>query len=353
MFTLGNFLTLSTFGESHGLAYGGIITNFPAGLEVDFEKVQYQLDRRKPGQSSIVTQRKESDTVVFQSGIFEGKTTGTPIGFIVKNENQKSQDYSHIADAYRPSHADFTYDQKFGLRDYRGGGKSSARETVNWVAAGALARQILPADVEISAYVSSVGEIFCEKPYQDLDLSKTDESDVRCPDPATAEKMIAKIKEIKKEGNTIGGTIMCVIKNLPAGIGEPVFGKLQAELAKAMLNINAAKGFEYGSGFCGAKMTGKEHNDLFNSDFSTKTNLSGGIQGGISNGMDVYFRVAFKPVATLLRPQESVDRDGNMVTVEGKGRHDACVLPRAVPIVENLAAFVLADLYLINKLRRL
>lgn len=353
MFTLGNFLTLSTFGESHGLAYGGIITNFPAGLEVDFEKVQYQLDRRKPGQSSIVTQRKESDTVVFQSGIFEGKTTGTPIGFIIKNENQKSQDYSHIADAYRPSHADFTYDQKFGLRDYRGGGKSSARETVNWVAAGALARQVLPADVEISAYVSSVGEIFCEKPYQDLNLSKTDESDVRCPDPATAEKMIAKIKEIKKEGNTIGGTIMCVIKNLPAGIGEPVFGKLQAELAKAMLNINAAKGFEYGSGFCGAKMTGKEHNDLFNSDFSTKTNLSGGIQGGISNGMDVYFRVAFKPVATLLRPQESVDRDGNMVTVEGKGRHDACVLPRAVPIVENLAAFVLADLYLINKLRRL
>ena len=353
MFTLGNFLTLSTFGESHGLAYGGIITNFPAGLEVDFEKVQYQLDRRKPGQSSIVTQRKESDTVVFQSGIFEGKTTGTPIGFIIKNENQKPQDYNHIADAYRPSHADFTYDQKFGVRDYRGGGKSSARETVNWVAAGALARQILPADVEISAYVSSVGEIFCEKPYQDLDLSKTDESDVRCPDPATAEKMIAKIKEIKKEGNTIGGTIMCVIKNLPAGIGEPVFGKLQAELAKAMLNINAAKGFEYGSGFCGAKMTGKEHNDLFNSDFSTKTNLSGGIQGGISNGMDVYFRVAFKPVATLLRPQESVDRDGNMVTVEGKGRHDACVLPRAVPIVENLAAFVLADLYLINKLRRL
>jgi len=353
MFTLGNFLTLSTFGESHGLAYGGIITNFPAGLEVDFEKVQYQLDRRKPGQSSIVTQRKESDTVVFQSGIFEGKTTGTPIGFIIKNENQKSQDYSHIADAYRPSHADFTYDQKFGLRDYRGGGKSSARETVNWVAAGALARQVLPADVEISAYVSSVGEIFCEKPYQDLDLSKTEESDVRCPDPATAEKMIAKIKEIKKEGNTIGGTIMCLIKNLPAGIGEPVFGKLQAELAKAMLNINAAKGFEYGSGFCGAKMTGKEHNDLFNSDFSTKTNLSGGIQGGISNGMDVYFRVAFKPVATLLRPQESVDRDGNMVTVEGKGRHDACVLPRAVPIVENLAAFVLADLYLINKLRRL
>lgn len=353
MFTLGNFLTLSTFGESHGTAYGGIINNFPAGLEVNLEKVQHQLDRRKPGQSTLVTQRKESDTVVFQSGIFEGKSTGTPIGFIIKNENQKSQDYSHIADAYRPSHADFTYDQKFGVRDYRGGGKSSARETVNWVAAGALARQLLPAEVEIHAYVSSVGEIFCEKPYQDLDLTKTDGNEVRCPDAATAERMTAKIREIKKEGNTIGGTIMCVIKNLPAGIGEPVFGKLQAELAKAMLNINAAKGFEYGSGFCGAKMTGKEHNDLFNEDFTTKTNLSGGIHGGISNGMDVYFRVAFKPVATILRPQQSVDRHGNSVTVEGKGRHDACVLPRAVPIVENLAAFVVADLYLINKIRRL
>lgn len=353
MFGLGNFLTLSTFGESHGAAYGGTITNFPAGLSVDFEAIQKQLDRRKPGQSAIVTQRKESDTVTFLSGIFEGKTTGTPIGFIIENENQRSKDYDHISQAYRPSHADFTYDQKFGVRDYRGGGKSSARETVNWVVAGAIARQILPANVEIQAYVSSVGEIFCEKPYQALDLSKTDSNDVRCPDDETAAKMISKIKEIKKEGNTIGGTIMCVIKNLPVGVGEPVFGKLQAELAKAMLNINAAKGFEYGSGFCGAKMTGKEHNDLFNEDFSTQTNLSGGIQGGISNGMDVYFRVAFKPVATLLRPQESVDKDGNSVTVEGRGRHDACVLPRAVPIVENLAAFVLADLFLINKIRKL
>lgn len=353
MFSLGNFLTLTTFGESHGAAYGGIINNFPAGLEVDLEAVQHQLDRRKPGQSAIVTQRKESDSVEFLSGIFEGKTTGTPIGFLIKNENQKSKDYSHIADAYRPSHADFTYDQKFGIRDYRGGGKSSARETVNWVAAGAIARQLLPENVQIQAYVSSVGEIFCEKPYQDLDLNKTDENEVRCPDPETAEKMISRIKEIKKEGNTIGGTITCVIKNLPAGIGEPVFGKLQAELAKAMLNINAAKGFEYGSGFCGAKMTGKEHNDLFNEDFSTQTNLSGGIQGGISNGMDIYFRVAFKPVATILRPQESVDKEGNKVIVEGKGRHDPCVLPRAVPIVENLAAFVLADLYLIKKLRKL
>ena len=353
MFNLGNFLTLSTFGESHGIAYGGIINNFPAGLEVDLDEVQHQLDRRKPGQSAIVTQRKESDTVKFLSGIFDGKTTGTPIGFTIENENQKSKDYDHIAQAYRPSHADFTYDQKFGIRDYRGGGKSSARETVNWVVAGSLAKQLLPENVEINAYVSSVGEIFCEKPYQDLDFSKTDSNDVRCPDAETAEKMIARIKEIKKEGNTIGGTITCVIKNLPVGIGEPVFGKLQAELAKAMMNINAAKGFEYGSGFCGAKMTGKDHNDLFNSDFSTKTNLSGGIQGGISNGMDVYFRVAFKPIATILRPQESVDKDGNSVTVEGKGRHDPCVLPRAVPIVENMAAFVLADLFLINRLRRI
>ncbi len=353
MFNLGNFLTLSTFGESHGEAYGGIINNFPAGIEIDLEAVQKQLDRRKPGQSNITTQRKEIDTVQFLSGIFEGKTTGTPIGFIIPNENQKTQDYQHIKDSYRPSHADFTYDQKFRNRDYRGGGKSSARETVNWVAAGALAKQILPENIEINAYVSSVGEIFCMKPYQDLDYSKTENNEVRCPDEKTASEMISKIKEIKKEGNTIGGTITCVIKNLPIGIGEPVFGKLQAELAKAMMNINAAKGFEYGSGFCGAKMTGKEHNDLFNEDFSTKSNLSGGIQGGISNGMDIYFRVAFKPVATIIQPQESVDKFGNKVIVEGKGRHDPCVVPRAVPIVENLVAFILADLYLINKIRKI
>lgn len=349
---LGNFLSLSTFGESHGPAYGGIVTNFPAGVTLDLDKIQHELNRRKPGQSTIVTQRKESDTVKFLSGIFEGKSTGTPIGFIIENENQKSKDYEHIKDNYRPSHADFTYDNKFGIRDYRGGGKSSARETVNWVVAGALAKQLLPEAIEIHAYVSSVGEIFCEKPYHDLDFSKTESNEVRCPDDETAEKMISKIKEIKKAGNTIGGTITCVIKNVPIGLGEPVFGKLQAELAKAMMNINAAKGFEYGSGFCGARMTGKEHNDIFNEDFTTKTNLSGGIQGGISNGMDIYFRVAFKPIATLLRPQESVDRHGNKVTVEGKGRHDPCVLPRAVPIVENLAAFVLADMYLINKTRK-
>lgn len=348
---LGKLLTLTTFGESHAEAYGGIITNFPAGMEVDFSAIQSELDRRKPGQSAIVTQRKEADEVRFLSGIFEGKTTGTPIGFIVENQNQRSKDYDHISQAYRPSHADFTYDQKFGFRDYRGGGKSSARETLNWVVAGALAKQLLP-QVEINAYVSSVGDIFCEKPYQDLDFSKTEKNIVRCPDEETAERMIKKIKEIKKEGNTIGGTITCVARNVPVGLGEPIFSKLQAELAHAMLNINACKGFEYGSGFCGAKMTGKEHNDLFNTDFSTKTNLSGGIQGGISNGMDIYFRVAFKPVATLLQPQESVDKEGNPLALEGRGRHDPCVVPRAVPIVEALTAFVLADMFLINKTRR-
>jgi chorismate synthase len=349
---LGNFLTLSSFGESHGEAYGGIITNFPAGLEIDIEKIQAELDRRKPGQSAIVTQRKEGDKVRFLSGIFEGKTTGTPIGFIVENENQRSKDYDHIAQAYRPSHADYTYDQKYGIRDYRGGGKSSARETLNWVVAGALAKQLLQ-EIEINAYVSSVGEIFCEKPYQDLDFSKTESNIVRCPDEVTAEKMIERIKEIKKEGNTIGGTVTCVIKNVPTGLGEPIFNKLHAELGKAMLNINACKGFEYGSGFCGAKMTGKEHNDLFNQDGTTQSNLSGGIQGGISNGMDIYFRAAFKPVATILRPQESINKEGETVTVEGKGRHDPCVVPRAVPIVESLAAFVLADMYLINKTRKI
>ena len=349
---LGNFLTLSSFGESHGEAYGGIITNFPAGLEIDTGKIQSELDRRKPGQSAIVTQRKEGDKVRFLSGIFEGKTTGTPIGFIVENENQRSKDYDHIAQAYRPSHADYTYDQKYGIRDYRGGGKSSARETLNWVVAGALAKQLLP-EIEINAYVSSVGEIFCEKPYQALDFSKTENNIVRCPDEETAEKMIQRIKEIKKEGNTIGGTITCVIKNVPTGLGEPIFNKLHAELGKAMLNINACKGFEYGSGFCGAKMTGSEHNDLFNEDGTTQSNLSGGIQGGISNGMDIYFRAAFKPVATILRPQESINKDGEAVTVEGKGRHDPCVVPRAVPIVESLTAFVLADMYLINKTRKI
>ncbi len=349
---LGNFLNLSTFGESHGEAYGGILTNFPAGVVLDLDKVQNQLDRRKPGQSKIVTQRKESDKVKFLSGIFEGKTTGTPIGFIVENTNQYSKDYEHISSAYRPSHADFTYDKKYGFRDHRGGGRSSARETLNWVVAGALAKHLIP-KIKIKAYVSSVGEISCEKSYDELDLSQIENNIIRCPDEPTAKKMIKKINEVKKIGDTIGGTITCIIKNCPIGLGEPIFNKLQAELAKAMLSINACKGFEYGSGFSGTKLLGSEHNDMFNSDGSTKTNHSGGIQGGISNGMDIYFKVAFKPVATLLRPQESIDKLGNIIQMEGKGRHDPCVLPRAVPIVEALSAFILADMFLINKIRKI
>lgn len=350
--TLGNYLTFSSFGESHGEAYGGILTNFPAGVKIDFDEIQHQLSRRKPGQSAIVTQRKEADKVRFLSGIFEGKTTGMPIGFLVENENQKTKDYEHLARAYRPSHADYTYDQKFGFRDYRGGGRSSARETLNWVVAGTLAKHLLP-KVEIYSYVSSVGEISCTKPYQELDFSKIDENEVRCPDEATAKLMIERIEQARKKGDTVGGTITCVIKNAPKGLGEPVFNKLHTELGKAMLGINACKGFEYGAGFEGAKMSGSAQNDIFNADGTTKTNHSGGIQGGISNGMDIYFRVAFKPVSTLMMPQESIDNAGNIIKLEGKGRHDPCVLPRAVPVVEALSAFVLADMYLIDKQRKI
>ena len=350
--TLGNYLTFSSFGESHGEAYGGILTNFPAGVKIDFDEIQHQLSRRKPGQSAIVTQRKEADEVRFLSGIFEGKTTGMPIGFLVENENQKTKDYEHLARAYRPSHADYTYDQKFGFRDYRGGGRSSARETLNWVVAGTLAKHLLP-EVEIYSYVSSVGEISCTKPYQELDFSKIDENEVRCPDETTAKLMIERIEQARKKGDTVGGTITCVIKNAPKGLGEPVFNKLHAELGKVMLGINACKGFEYGAGFEGAKMSGSVQNDIFNADGTTKTNHSGGIQGGISNGMDIYFRVAFKPVSTLMMPQESIDNVGNIIKLEGKGRHDPCVLPRAVPVVDALSAFVLADMYLIDKLRKI
>jgi chorismate synthase len=350
--TLGNYLTFSSFGESHGEAYGGILTNFPAGVKIDFDEIQHQLRRRKPGQSAIVTQRKETDEVRFLSGIFEGKTTGMPIGFLVENENQKTKDYEHLARAYRPSHADYTYDQKFGFRDYRGGGRSSARETLNWVVAGTLAKHLLP-EVEIYSYVSSVGEISCTKPYQELDFSKIDENEVRCPDETTAKLMIERIEQARKKGDTVGGTITCVIKNAPKGLGEPVFNKLHAELGKAMLGINACKGFEYGAGFEGAKMSGSEQNDIFNADGTTKTNHSGGIQGGISNGMDIYFRVAFKPVSTLMMPQESIDNAGNIIKLEGKGRHDPCVLPRAVSVVDALSAFVLADMYLIDKQRKI
>lgn len=350
--TFGKIFTLTTFGESHGEAIGGIIDGCPAGIELNLETVQYEMNRRKPGQSKIVTQRKEPDEVQFLSGIFEGITTGASIGFIIKNANQRSNDYEHIKDAFRPSHADYTYDKKYGVRDYRGGGRTSARETANWVVGGAVAKQVI-ADIKINAFTSSVGEIFMEKPYQDVDFSNIESNDVRCPDAATAEKMIARINEIKKQGDTIGGTVTCVIQNVPVGWGEPIFDKLHAALGKAMLSINAVKGFEYGSGFCGAKMKGSEHNDIFNADGTTTTNLSGGIQGGISNGMDIYFRVAFKPVATIMQAQQTIDKDGNVVEMHGKGRHDPCVVPRAVPIVEALAAMVLTDFMLLDSCRKL
>ena len=344
----GTLFRLTTFGESHGEALGGIIDGCPSGITLDLEAIQFEMSRRKPGQSAIVTQRKESDDVQFLSGIFEGKTTGTPIGFIIPNTNQKSDDYSHIKDNYRPSHADYVYEKKYGVRDYRGGGRSSARETASRVVAGAIAKQMLP-NIKINAYVSSVGSISLDKSYQELDFSKTENNPVRCPDEESASKMEEYIRVIKKQGDTVGGTISCVIQNVPVGLGEPVFDKLHAELGKAMLSINAVKGFEFGSGFEGSKMKGSEHNDLYNQDGSTKTNLSGGIQGGISNGMDIYFRVAFKPVATIMQKQDSLDNKGNITEMSGKGRHDPCVVPRAVPIVEAMAAIVIADFFLINK----
>ena len=347
--SFGTLFKITTFGESHGEALGGIIDGCPPNITIDFEQIQKELSRRKPGQSSIVTQRKENDNVQFLSGIFEGKTTGTPIGFIIPNTNQKSRDYAHLKDAYRPSHADYVYEKKYGIRDYLGGGRSSARETVSRVVAGAIAKQLL-SNIKINAFVSSVGEIFIDKPYQELDFSQTESNAVRCPDAETATKMEAHINEIRKNGDTVGGTITCVIQNVPIGLGEPVFDKLHAELGKAMLSINAVKGFEYGSGFCGARMKGSEHNDLYLPNGTTKTNLSGGIQGGISNGMDIYFRVAFKPVATIKQKQQTLDNQGNIIEMQGKGRHDACVVPRAVPIVEAMAAIVLADFYLLNKI---
>ncbi|MGB5822231.1 MAG: chorismate synthase [Saonia sp.] len=346
--TFGNLFKLTTFGESHGKAIGGVLDGCPSGIKLDMEDIQFELDRRKPGQSAIVTQRKEPDTVAFYSGIFEGKTTGTPIGFAIYNTNQKSNDYSHIKDSYRPSHADYVYDQKYGIRDYRGGGRSSARETASRVVAGAIAKQFL-SKIKINAFVSQVGELKLEKSYQSLDFSLTESNPVRCPDPETALRMEKYIKEVRKEGDTIGGIITCVAQNVPVGLGEPVFDKLHAELGKAMLSINAVKGFEYGSGFKGVAMKGSVHNDQFNADGSTKTNHSGGVQGGISNGMDIYFNVAFKPVATVIQPYETIDKEGNKVTTKGKGRHDPCVVPRAVPIVEAMTALVLADYTLLNR----
>ncbi|MFV8355643.1 chorismate synthase [Flavobacterium sp. XS1P32] len=346
--SFGTLFRLTTFGESHGEALGGIIDGCPPGISIDFDAIQMEMSRRKPGQSAIVTQRKEPDDVQFLSGIFEGKTTGTPIGFIIPNTNQKSDDYSHIKDNYRPSHADYVYEKKYGIRDYRGGGRSSARETASRVVAGAVAKQML-SEIKINAYVSSVGPIFLEKSYQELDFSNIEKNPVRCPDAETAVVMEDYIRDIRKQGDTVGGIVTCVIQNVPLGLGEPVFDKLHAELGKAMLSINAVKGFEFGSGFEGSQMKGSEHNDLFNANGSTRTNLSGGIQGGISNGMDIYFRVAFKPVATIMQKQESLDNTGAITEMTGKGRHDPCVVPRAVPIVEAMAAIVLADFYLINK----
>ncbi|WP_027001006.1 chorismate synthase [Eisenibacter elegans] len=354
MNTFGHLFKITTFGESHGTAVGVVIDGCPAGIPFDLEAVQAELDRRRPGQSAIVTQRKEADRVQVLSGVFEGLTTGMPITLSVWNEDAKSKDYSHIAQQYRPSHADYTYQVKYGLRDYRGGGRSSARETLARVAAGAVAKMLLqPLGIRIQAYVSQVGDIKLEQPYNTLDLNQTETNDIRCPDPATAEAMIARIREVRKAGDTIGGVVSALIQGVPVGWGEPVFAKLHALLGGAMLSINAAKGFEYGSGFEGVAMLGSAHNDTFYQDetgrIRTRTNHSGGIQGGISNGEDIYFRVAFKPVATLMQDQESIDHQGQPVVVSGKGRHDPCVVPRAVPIVEAMAALVLADLYLIHQ----
>ena len=345
----GSLFQLTTFGESHGDAIGGIIDGCPSGIELDMKAIQLDLDRRKPGQSAIVTQRKETDEVKFLSGIFQGKTTGVPIGFAIFNTNQKSKDYDHIKDQYRPSHADKVYDEKYGFRDYRGGGRSSARETASRVVAGAIAKQFLN-DIKFTAYVSSVGEIHLDKPYQELDFDYIEKNPVRCADPEKAAEMEDYIKQIRKEGDTVGGIITCVIQNVPSGLGEPVFNKLHAELAKAMLSINAVKGFEYGSGFEGSKNKGSQHNDLYNSDGTTQTNRSGGIQGGISNGMDIYFNVAFKPVATIMQSQKTINNKGETVDIQGKGRHDPCVVPRAVPIIEAMAALVLADFTLLNRM---
>ncbi|MEG1616325.1 MAG: chorismate synthase [Bacteroidales bacterium] len=356
MNTLGTIFRLTSFGESHGAGVGGVVDGMPSGIEIDMDFIQSELDRRKPGQSSIVTPRKESDRVEFLSGIYEGKSTGTPIGFVIYNANQHSSDYDNIKSLYRPSHADYTYTQKYGLRDPRGGGRSSARETISRCVAGALAKLALrQLGIEINAYTSQVGDVEVKGSYRELDLSKTESNAVRCPDPATALRMESLIKEVQSEGDTIGGVVSCVIRNVPVGLGEPVFGKLHATLGAAMLGINAAKGFEYGMGFAGVGRRGSQMNDVFYMDHNkvaTRTNHSGGIQGGISNGEDIYFRVAFKPVATILRDIETVTAAGESIVLKAKGRHDPCVLPRAVPIVEAMAAIVILDYYLINKSRQ-
>ncbi len=351
--TFGKIFTLTSFGESHGEAVGGVIDGMPAGIDVDMTFIQQELDRRKPGQSALTTSRKEKDEVELLSGVFEGKTTGAPIGFIVRNTNQHSHDYDNMRDLFRPSHADYTYYEKYGIRDHRGGGRSSARITIARVVGGALAKLVLrQIGIDIKAYTSQVGDIKLENDYLHYDLDTIEQNDVRCPDKEKAAEMEQLIKEVKSEGDTIGGVITGVIKGCPVGLGEPEFGKLHAQLGAAMLSINAAKGFEYGDGFAGVTMRGSEQNDAFtieNGKITTKTNHSGGIQGGISNGQDIVFRVAFKPVATLLKDQQTVDREGNMTTFKAQGRHDPCVLPRAVPIVEAMAAMTILDMYLLRK----
>lgn len=357
MNTFGNVFRLTSFGESHGLGVGGVVDGMPAGIRIDTDFIQQELNRRRPGQSAIVTPRKEKDKVEFLSGVFEGVSTGTPIGFVVYNENQHSADYENLREAYRPSHADFTYQQKYGCRDYRGGGRSSARETISRCVAGALAKLALrELGVDITAYTSQVGPIALKHHYTAYDLSKTESNIVRCPDPDTAEQMIELIAEVRDEGDTVGGVISCVVRNVPVGLGEPVFGKLHAALGAAMLSINAAKGFEYGMGFAGVQYRGSEMNDVFtkkDGKVTTMTNHSGGIQGGISNGEDIYFRVAFKPIATILRDIRTLDYAGNEIDLKAKGRHDPCVLPRAVPIVESMAALVMLDYYLMKKTNKL
>lgn len=351
--TFGNLFKLTTFGESHGAGIGGVIDGMPAGVTVDMDFLQSELNRRRPGQSALTTDRKEGDKVELLSGVFEGKTTGCPIGFLVRNENQHSNDYDNMRNVYRPSHADFTYQNKYGIRDHRGGGRTSARETIARVVGGAFAKMVLrEKGITITAYTSQVGHIALQGSYHDFHFDEIERNPVRCPDSTTAAQMAELIAEVKSQGDTIGGIITCVIQGCPVGLGEPVFGKLHAQLGAAMLGINAVKGFEYGEGFDGVVARGSEQNDIFVPDghggITTRTNHSGGIQGGLSNGQDIYFRVAFKPVATLLREQTTVDREGNATTLKARGRHDPCVLPRAVPIVEAMAAMVILDNYMLN-----
>jgi chorismate synthase len=348
--TIGKIFKLITFGESHGVAVGGIIDGMPSGIAINPQFIQNELNRRRPGQSVIASQRNEKDKIEILSGIFEGKTTGTPIAFLVRNSDQKSKDYDYLKDIYRPSHADFTYQKKYGRRDHRGGGRASARETLARVAGGAFAKTFLKTKgISITAYVSQIGNIILEKNFQELNLQNIEKSEVRCPDKEISQKMVNYLEEIKAEGDTCGGIINCFISDCPPGLGEPVFDKLHAELAKAILSINAAKGFEYGSGFTSAAMKGSEHNDNFvfkNNKISTETNNSGGIQGGISNGENIFFRVAFKPIPSIMKKHNVIDKNGKIITIEGKGRHDVCMVPRAVPIVEAMAAIIITDHYI-------